>query len=102
MIKPPLDNLVGDTTPLNFCTDEASQKRRIMAEMMAAERGNGVMTNLGKGKGKAKESSGDAVGYAIEWCVAALEIEGGDLDKARAWLKGFAPTQAETIRNKEL
>ena len=90
MIKPTLDNLVAGNRPLNLCTDEASQRRRTVAEMMAAE-GNG-----GNGKGKAKENVGDAAGYDLEWCVAALEVEGGDLDKARAWLKGFAPTRAET------
>jgi translation elongation factor EF-Ts len=29
-------------------------------------------------------------GYDLEWCVAALEAETGDLEKARGWLKGFA------------
>lgn len=90
MIKPTLDNLIGGKAPLNLCTDETSQRRRTVAEMMAAE------GNDGNGKGKSKEGSGDAGSYDLEWCVAALEVEGGDLDKARAWLKGFAPTRAET------
>jgi translation elongation factor EF-Ts len=34
-------------------------------------------------------------GYELEWCVAALEAENGDLDKARAWLKNFAPQRSE-------
>jgi hypothetical protein len=29
------------------------------------------------------------------WCVAAMEAEGGDLDRARAWLKGWAPQRTE-------
>jgi len=31
----------------------------------------------------------------MEWCVAALEAEGGDLDKARSWLKSWAPQRNE-------
>ena len=92
MIKPTLETLVGGAALLNFCTDEASQRRRTVAEMMAAEGGK----SNGKGKGKAKEKLGGGVGYDVEWCVAALDIESGDLDKSRAWLKGFAPTRAET------
>ena len=94
MIKPILDGLVSGSTSLHLCMDEASQRRRTIAEMMAAE-GDGDIGG-GKGKGKEKERSGDAAGYDVEWCVAALEVEGGDLEKARAWLKGFAPTRAET------
>ena len=36
--------------------------------------------------------------YELEWCVAALSVEEGDLDRARGWLKGFAPTREETGR----
>lgn len=94
MIKPTLDDLIGGSAPLHFCTDESSQRRRIVAEMLAAE-GDG--DGGGTGKGKAKEGSAAAGSYDIEWCVAALEVEGGDLDKARTWLKSFAPTRAETM-----
>ena len=96
MIKPALDDLVGGKMPLHFCTDEASQRRRTLAELISAEGGNDGVTDDVKGKGRAQEIRGSDNGYAIEWCIAALEAEGGDLDKARAWLKGFAPTQAET------
>jgi hypothetical protein len=80
LVKPFLQGLDGKgyDTPLHFCVDERSQKCRSLAEMMAAERGM-------EGKG----------GYALEWCVAALEAEGGDLDRARSWLKGWAPQRAE-------
>jgi hypothetical protein len=80
LVKPFLNGMDGKgyTTSLHFCTDEASQRRRIMAEMMAAERGV-------EGKG----------GYGLEWCVAALEAETGDLERARSWLKGWAPQRAE-------
>lgn len=76
MIKPILEQLIPGCGPLHFCTDEASQKRRVLAEMLAdAERGRG---------------------YDLRWCVAALEAEGGDLGKARGWLENWAPTMAET------
>jgi hypothetical protein len=80
LVRPWLEGLAGKgyDTPLNFCVDEASQKRRVLAELLAAEKGL-------DGKG----------GYAMEWCVAALEAEGGDLDKARRWLKSWAPQRNE-------
>lgn len=67
-----------NSAPLYFCTDEASQQRRTLAEMMAAE--GGVLG------GKA---------YDIEWCVAAVETATGDLDKAREWLNNWAPAKGE-------
>lgn len=76
MVKPFLEGLMGEDTPLHFCVDEGSQKKRGVAEMLAAER------DL---KGRS---------YGFEWCVAALEAEGGDIDKARTWLKGWAPVVA--------
>jgi hypothetical protein len=80
LVKPFLEGMDGRgwTTPLHFCTDEASQKRRVLADMLAAEQGV-------EGKG----------GFGQEWCVAALEAEGGDLDRARAWLKNWAPQRSE-------
>lgn len=84
MIKPFLDGLTnpGHETPLHFCVDEKSQRQRSLAEMMASEDGG----LLGKG------------GHAFEWCVGALEAEGGDLDAARQWLKNWAPARAEEKR----
>jgi hypothetical protein len=73
MIKPHLEGLNNSALPLHFCTDEGSQRRKGLAELMAAETGL---------KGEI---------YSLEWCTAALEAEAGDLDKARAWLKGWAP-----------
>ncbi|CBX99998.1 hypothetical protein IAQ61_002789 [Plenodomus lingam] len=80
LVKPFLDGMDGRgySTPLHFCVDERSQKYRTLADMLAAEQGI-------EGKG----------GYGLEWCVAALEAEGGDLDKARSWLKGWAPQRTE-------
>ena len=77
MIKPVLEQLIKGDGLLHFCTDEASQKRRVLAEMLAAERPGGN-------------------GYDLPWCIAALEAEAGDLSKARSWLENWAPTRAET------
>ena len=79
MIKPYLDGLTKgyDATALHFCVDEASQKRRKLAEFLAAEDG-----------GPAGQSA-----FREEWCLGALEAEGGNLDDARQWLKNWAPTR---------
>lgn len=69
----PLLEAVGDRgRPMHFCVDEASQRRRKTAEMLAAE---GV--------------------WELEWCVAALEAEGGNLERARGWLVDWAPTKVQ-------
>lgn len=83
MIKPYLDALTQgkEGKPLQFCVEEGSQKRRRLAEMLAAEDGG---------------ASGRS-GYRLEWCVAALEAEGGDLDGARQWLKNWASTRQEEM-----
>ncbi|KAI4202033.1 MAG: hypothetical protein LQ350_002821 [Teloschistes chrysophthalmus] len=85
-----------------FCADEGAQRRREMAGMVAAERGvgDGVVVGRVGGKGKGKEGEGEVSvvggGYDLEWCVNALEVEGGDLLKARGWLKDWAPTREES------
>ena len=101
MIKPILDGLKDGNSPLHFCTDEASQKRRVLAEMVSAE--GSATADGGKGTVKGKDGSsavqrGGGGGYELEWCVAALEVAGGDLDRARDWLRDFAPTRAEGRR----
>ncbi|KAF2133193.1 ubiquitin fusion degradation protein-like protein [Dothidotthia symphoricarpi CBS 119687] len=80
LVKGFLDGMDGRgySTPLHFCVDERSQKSRTLAEMLSAETGI-------EGKG----------GYGLEWCAAGLEAEGGDLEKGRAWLKGWAPQRSE-------
>ena len=94
MVKPLLEGLGRDSgMNVYFCTDEGSQRRRALAGMIAAEGGEGS-----GGKGKGKEKDGDKRGYRLEWCVAALEVEGGDLDRARQWLKDYAPTRAESTK----
>ncbi|KAK4692658.1 ubiquitin fusion degradation protein 1, partial [Lecanoromycetidae sp. Uapishka_2] len=94
MIKPSLESLKNMTAPVFLCTDEASQRRRTLAEMMAAEGGVGDT----KGKGKGKERAEMGAEYDLEWCIAALETVGGDLDKGRQWLKDYAPTRHEAAR----
>ncbi|MCJ1477197.1 hypothetical protein MMC13_005868 [Lambiella insularis] len=79
MIKPLLEHLNDGRSSLYFCTDESSQKRRVLAEIIASE---GYPTT----------------GYDLSWCIAALEAEGGNMDKARTWLANWAPTRAETSR----
>ena len=92
MIKPIVEKLKDGKGPLHFCTDEASQKRRILAEMVAAEGGTGS-------KGEEDSSRGKRGGtYDVRWCVAALEAENGDLGKARTWLGNWAPTIVETTK----
>lgn len=95
-VKPFLEGLKEGKTPVHFCTDEVSQRRRTLGEMLAAEGASGGVPVNGKGKGKEEGSGGG--GYELEWCVAALEVELGNLDRARGWLKGFAPTRAEARR----
>lgn len=96
MVKPSLDKLSDERTPLQLCIDEASQTRRALAEMLSAE-----MTDDDKKEGK-NQRAGDGGGYQLEWCVAAFEAQGAgrdvDIDRARTWLKDWAPTRAETGR----
>ncbi|KAL8725296.1 MAG: hypothetical protein Q9166_007445 [cf. Caloplaca sp. 2 TL-2023] len=96
LVKPMLDG-----GGVSFCTDEGSQRRREMGEMVAAERGegdgfvSGSVQEVGMGKGKEKVKSGEGGGYKVEWVVNALEVEGGDLLKARGWLQDWAVTRQE-------
>ncbi|KAK1754264.1 ubiquitin fusion degradation protein UFD1-domain-containing protein [Echria macrotheca] len=70
LVKPLLEAIPDHSQPMHFCVDEASQRKKTIAEMLAAE---GV--------------------YEREWCIAALEAEGADVNKARAWLADWAPTK---------
>lgn len=90
---------------VSFCTDEGSQRRRELAEMVAAEKGEGdgflggsiIEVEKGKGKGKEKEREDKKGlwGYEIGWCVNALEMEKGDLLRARGWLREWAVSRGE-------
>lgn len=84
MIKPFLDGLTKGkkVTPLHFCVDEGSQKRKQLAELLAAEDGSPALHG----------------GYNYVWCLGALEAESGNLDEARQWLKNWAPTRQDEVR----
>jgi hypothetical protein len=75
MVKPLMDEVTNVHSPMYFCVDEGSQRRRKLAEMMAEE--------------------GE---YELEWCVAACEAESGNLDGAREWLRNWAPKKSESSR----
>lgn len=70
-------------TLLHFCVDEASQRRRELAELMAMEGESESVGELGRKR------------YSLEWCIAALEAEAGNADEARQWLENYAPTTRE-------
>ncbi|KAL2359869.1 hypothetical protein RJZ56_007279 [Blastomyces dermatitidis] len=95
MIKPLIDainigpaaitTMDANAPPFYFCTDEKSQQRRKLAELLAAE--TGAETELGTSE----------KGYDVVWCIAAVEAGVGDLGKARAWLKNWAPGKGERV-----
>jgi hypothetical protein len=68
LVKPLVDTALVKTEAMYLCTDDVSQKRRKLAELLEAE-------------GQ----------YQLEFCVAALEAESGKLDGARTWLANWAP-----------
>ena len=81
LIKPFVDGLASahELSPLHFCVEEGQQRRRALAELMAAE-------DLGPGK---------KGGWSLEWCIGALEASDGDLDKARTWLRDWGVRRDE-------
>jgi hypothetical protein len=68
LVKPLMAMVPNTEEPMYFCVDEASQTRRKVAEMMAAE---GL--------------------YDLEWCVAAAEAEKASPERMRDWLQAWAP-----------
>ncbi|RDL41708.1 uncharacterized protein BP5553_01687 [Venustampulla echinocandica] len=68
MVKPLMESYGDRTSPMYFCVDSTSQKRRKLAEILAAEKN-----------------------FDFEWCIAACEAETGNLDAARQWLQNWAP-----------
>ncbi|KAJ6257076.1 Ubiquitin fusion degradation protein [Drechslerella dactyloides] len=82
-----VDGLQGGYTshPLHFCVDEATQKRKNIAEMLSY----------------ADDSDGKG-GWAIEWCTKAVEVADAEVsdetelvNKARDWLEKFAVRRDE-------
>ena len=72
MTRPVLEGMMDWGRPLHFCTDEGNQKKRVLADLIAAE--------------------GE---YDVRWCVAAMEAESGDLGKGRTWLANWAVRKGE-------
>ncbi|CAJ2504621.1 Uu.00g120150.m01.CDS01 [Anthostomella pinea] len=70
MIRPLVDTVKDTRISMYFCVDESNQRRRKLAEMLAGE---GV--------------------WELDWCIAACEAEGANLDKAREWLTNWAPAR---------
>lgn len=68
LVKPLLELVPKPNEPMWFCVDDASQMRRKLAEMMAAEKV-----------------------WDLEWCIAAAEAEKGNPDRMRDWLQAWAP-----------
>ncbi|KAF4624774.1 hypothetical protein G7Y89_g13394 [Cudoniella acicularis] len=68
MVRPLMAIYEDRSAAMYFCVDDSSQKRRKLAEMLAAE----------------------SI-FDFEWCVAACEAEAGRLDDARKWLENWAP-----------
>lgn len=71
LVKPLLAKAAEGDAPTFFCVDEASQRRRSLATMVAAEKV-----------------------WDLEWCVAAAEAEKGQVDRMRDWLQAWAPRRA--------
>ncbi|KAF3917332.1 hypothetical protein ABW21_db0200529 [Orbilia brochopaga] len=82
-----VEGLQGGYTshPLHFCVDEATQKRKNVADMLS-------YTDDSESKG----------GWAIEWCTKAVELVSNEAtdevelaNKARDWLEKFAVRRNE-------
>lgn len=73
-VKPLVAEVDDRSKPMYFCVDEGGQKRRMVAEVLASE---GV--------------------WDLEWCIAAAEAEGPNMDKGREWLRNWAPAKGGTI-----
>ena len=80
LVKPFVDDVMKSTgSPLHFCVDEASQRKKDLALMLSAE----------------FEQQYGRTGYDLAWCIAALEAEKGDLEMAKTWLANWAPKKDE-------
>ncbi|CAO3637227.1 unnamed protein product [Mucor hiemalis] len=61
---------------LYFCVDEATTRKKFLAELLASE-----------SEGK----------YELGWCVRAIESEQEDLDRAKTWLDNHAPRKNHAL-----
>ncbi|KAH8200120.1 hypothetical protein TruAng_005691 [Truncatella angustata] len=71
LIKPLMETMRETDKPMYFCVDQTNQTRRELAEIIASEKA-----------------------WDLEWCIAACEAVGPDLDKAQEWLLNWAPMAA--------
>lgn len=72
--KPLVLDVDNKSKPMVFCVDEGGQKRRMVADVLATE---GV--------------------WDLEWCVAAAEAEGPNMDRVREWLRNWAPVKGVLV-----
>lgn len=75
LIKPLVDSFRDKHVPMYFCVDESNQRRRKLAEILAADSD-----------------------WDLEWCIAACEAEGPNFDRAEEWLANWAPSRTEGER----
>lgn len=73
-VKPLVSEVDDRSKLMYFCVDEGGQKRRMVAEVLASE---GV--------------------WDLEWCIAAAEAEGPNVDKGREWLRNWAPAKGGSV-----
>ena len=85
-------NPASQQTALHFCVDEASQRRRTVAEVMAATT-NTAANAAGNNSSHARgTTAGKARRWALGWWITALELKGTEkIEGAIFWLEGFAP-----------
>ncbi|KKY35596.1 putative ubiquitin fusion degradation protein [Diaporthe ampelina] len=73
-VKPLVAEVDDRSKLMYFCVDEGGQKRRMVAEVLASE---GI--------------------WDLEWCIAAAEAEGPNMDKGREWLRNWAPAKGGAV-----
>ena len=78
--------------PLHFCVDGASQRRRTVAEVMAATTTTAANIASNISSHARANTVGKARRWALGWWITALELKGTEnIEGAIAWLEGYAP-----------
>ena len=80
-------------TPLHFCVDETSQRRRELAEIMAAATSSTTaVTSSNETDHKYHIAGNETRRWALGWWIMALELKGVEnVGGAISWLEGYAP-----------
>ncbi|POS73829.1 ubiquitin fusion degradation protein [Diaporthe helianthi] len=73
-VKPLVAEVDDRSKPMYLCVDEGGQKRRMVAEVLASE---GI--------------------WDLEWCIAASEAEGPNMEKGREWLRNWATVKGGAV-----